>query len=50
MEWLATLLISLGSAIVGAIIGGFFTLFVESKKQKHQDALARKEELQKLKL
>ena len=47
MEWWATLLISLGSAVVGAIIGGFFTLFVENKKQKHQDALARKEELQK---
>lgn len=47
MEWWATLLISLGSAIVGAIIGGFFTLHAENKKQKHQDALARKEELQK---
>lgn len=47
MEWWATLLISLGSAIVGSIIGGFFTLLVESKKQKHQDVLTRKEELQK---
>ena len=37
MEWWGTLLISLGTAIIGALIGGFFTLLAEKRKQSHDD-------------
>ena len=47
MEWWGTLLISLGTAIIGALIGGYFTLLAEKKKQKHEDLKDRKAELQK---
>lgn len=47
MEWWGTLLISLASAVVSALIAGFFTLAVERRKQRRHDTQKRKEELQK---
>lgn len=47
MEWWGTLLISLGTTIVGALIGGYFTLLAGKRKQKHEDLKDRKAELQK---
>ena len=47
MEWWGTLLISLGTAIIGAVIGGFFTLLAEKRKQSHEDLKDMKAQLQK---
>ena len=47
MEWWATLLISLASAVVSAIVTGFFTLGIERRKQGRIELQKQKEELQK---
>lgn len=47
MEWWATLLISLASAVVSAIITGVFTLGIERRKQCRIEQQKHKEELQK---
>lgn len=47
MEWWGTLLISIASAVIGALIGGYFTLLADKKKQNHDDLKDRKSELQK---
>lgn len=47
MEWWGTLLISVASAVVSAIITGLFTIYIERKKQRRFDQEKRREELQK---
>ena len=47
MEWWGTLLISLASTIVGAIITGIFTLGIERRKQGRIEQQKYKEELQR---
>ena len=47
MEWWVTLLISLASAVVSAIVTGFFTLGIERRKQGRIELQKHKEELQK---
>ena len=47
MEWWATLLISLASAVVTAIVTGIFTLVIERRKPARIDLQKHKEELQK---
>ena len=43
MEWWGTLLISVGTAL----IGGFFTLLAQKRKQRHEDLKDKKAQLQK---
>lgn len=45
-EWWVTVLCSVGSAVIGGMIGGFFTLLVANRNQRHQDEQRRKDKLE----
>ena len=47
MEWWGTLLISIGSAVVGGIITGLFTVYNEKRKLDRVEKQRKKDELQK---
>ena len=47
IEWWGTVLISIASAVVSAIITGLFALYIERHKQSRQDLQRTKDELQK---
>ena len=47
MEWWGTLLISLATAIVGAVIGGLFTWLSTKSNQKHEEKMKKKEKIDK---
>lgn len=42
-----TIVCSVGGAILGTLIGGFFTLLDDKRKQSHQDLKDKKAHLQK---
>ena len=47
MEWWGTLLISLGTAIIGALVGGLFTWLSAKSNQNHEEKMKNKEIIDK---
>ena len=45
MQLLITILTSLGTAIIGGVIGGLFTVLATKLNHKHEDETKRKEQL-----